>query len=1113
MRSDAVAVTPDFIRMCVDERDYQKGDAYERQGRVLSVDYQPTKNGGLFFGEVRGTQREPYMVEVNVIERHMAMPSYTACTCYLNGGCKHVAALLIAAMNQQQTSTVVAEIPQWRKILTNVIGDDSPVATGQAVALMFELREQYTDYRPWAMPPKQKSKPEYYCSIKPVMISPYTQKWIKSGVSWQNISLEHIRPSGRYALSPQQLSSLTDFFNTFRAARTDHSYDESYVRLDTYSSSALWPLLDAVRSSGVKCITPARGNPEVIFHDAATIGVSFRDVKSDVELAIHVVSDGINTPDQWRRFIGKPVVGVYWWTNQFNVSLQQAALHIAPLQVSSEIASLAESGVSVVVPSSDIEAFTKDIYPRLARRLTINTTKSRRMSSNELVPIRAVVTVHPEGHDTLIAKIGFAYDTAGKEVVPLDGNYSEHNGTGYSGKIERDRDEETRVLGVLRQVIDNDEGSRKDWFESSHDGHYIRPTVTLRGASAVHFMLELAPVLRESKDILLVAAPDIPDYSELAGVPEIRYELHETSGQPDWFNLGIEITVDNTTVPFEEVFAALAEDEELLLLPDGSFLRLHHPELDKLRSLIAEARALGDSESGLGLSRFQAGLWEELQKLGVVSQQAAAWDAAVKGLLDVKQIPDIAVPAELKATLRPYQHDGFVWMAFMWQHRLGGILADDMGLGKTVQTIALILHIVAQTPAKDAKPILIVAPTSVSANWTHELENFAPSLTMAYIRQKAGDAPKLLAMIGDAQVVVTSYALFRLDLDAYNSQEWELLVLDEAQFVKNHQSQGYQAARRLNARLKLALTGTPMENNLMELWSLLSIVAPGLFPSPKRFQDFYRKPIEKEADSEKLAQLRQRIRPLMLRRTKDQVVRELPAKIEQVVSIDLDPKHRKIYDVYLQRERQRVLGLLGDVNKNRFMIFKSLTTLRQLSLSAALVDPKKYAGVPSAKLTELLSRLEEILSEGHRVLIFSQFTKYLAMVRAGLDEASISYLYLDGATKNRADLLKQFKTSDASVFVISLKAGGFGLNLTEADYCFLLDPWWNPAVERQAIDRTHRIGQTKQVMVYRFVSKDTIEEKVMALKEKKSKLFSSMLDEGAAFSSDITADDIKGLFG
>lgn len=427
-----------------------------------------------------------------------------------------------------------------------------------------------------------------------------------------------------------------------------------------------------------------------------------------------------------------------------------------------------------------------------------------------------------------------------------------------------------------------------------------------------------------------------------------------------------------------------------------------------------------------------------------------------------------------------------------------------------MQSLALICHARAVRPA-DA-PFLIVAPTSVVSNWTSECARFAPELTVVAVTEtQARRGESLAAMIEGADVVLTSYTLFRLDFPEYTAADWSALILDEAQFTKNHQSKVYQCARRLEAPLKLAITGTPMENNLMELWSLLSISAPGLFANPTQFGDYYRKPIEKLSDTALLAQLRRRIKPLVLRRTKEQVATELPAKQEQALEVELEPRHRKIYDTHLQRERQKVLGLIGDMNKNRFTIFRSLTLLRQLSLDATLVDDT-YTNVRSAKIEALFEQLGDVIAGGHRALVFSQFTGFLVKVRARLDAEGVSYCYLDGKTHNRASVLEQFKGGGAPVFLISLKAGGFGLNLTDADYCFLLDPWWNPATEAQAVDRTHRIGQTRNVMVYRLIAKDTIEEKVMALKARKSQLFSSVMNADSMLNSSLSVADIRGLF-
>ena len=397
-------------------------------------------------------------------------------------------------------------------------------------------------------------------------------------------------------------------------------------------------------------------------------------------------------------------------------------------------------------------------------------------------------------------------------------------------------------------------------------------------------------------------------------------------------------------------------------------------------------------------------------------------------------------------------------------------------------------------------------------NWSAEAHRFTPDLKVVTIGDTLGRrGTSLREVIAGADAVVTSYTLMRLDFDSYGAVPWSGLILDEAQYVKNHQSKAYQCARRISAPFKVAITGTPMENNLMELWSLLSIAAPGLFPNPERFRQYYARPIEKQGNTELLAQLRRRIRPLIMRRTKEQVAADLPEKQEQVLEVELHPRHRRLYQTHLQRERQKVLGLLGDVNHNRFTILRSLTLLRQLSLHAGLID-ESSADIPCAKIDALLEQISDVVGGGHRALVFSQFTRFLRMVRGRLEAAGVPCCYLDGGTVNRAAVISSFKDGAAPVFLISLKAGGFGLNLTEADYCFLLDPWWNPATEAQAVDRTHRIGQTRNVMVYRLIASGTIEEKVMALKARKAELFTSVMDSDGAFGSALDVDDIRALF-
>ena len=375
-------------------------------------------------------------------------------------------------------------------------------------------------------------------------------------------------------------------------------------------------------------------------------------------------------------------------------------------------------------------------------------------------------------------------------------------------------------------------------------------------------------------------------------------------------------------------------------------------------------------------------------------------------------------------------------------------------------------------------------------------------------------APRSTRRVGDASIVLTSYALFRLEFDAYAELDWNVLVLDEAQFVKNHQSKAYRCARRLEASTKLAMTGTPIENSLMDLWSLLSITAPGLYPDPQAVRRRRTASRSRAAGPPSvLATLRRRIAPLMRRRTKDEVLTELPPKTEQTVEIELSPRHQRIYQAQLQRQRQKVLGLVDDVQKHRFEILKSLTVLRQLSLDPVLVDPDDH-DVGSAKLDRLARGPDPGGGRGPQ----GPRVQPVHPVPAPGPRPASTPPASPTATSTAAPAtvtrpISAFKDGDcADVFVISLKAGGFGLNLTEADYCFVLDPWWNPATETQAVDRTHRIGQRNPVMVYRYVSAGTIEEKVMELKERKAAISASVLEGDDALSGALDADDILALF-
>ena len=687
---------------------------------------------------------------------------------------------------------------------------------------------------------------------------------------------------------------------------------------------------------------------------------------------------------------------------------------------------------------------------------------------------------------------------------------------------------------------------------------------SLSGIDTAHFMVRTLPVLKDMEGFETEVVGEVPDYREADGEVLVTTDVDEDADRPDWFSLKVHVKVGDEQVPIARLMAAVANGDEEVLLDSGAWIDLDRPEIRRLAALMAEGRALAEPDpkdpDALRVSAFQAGYYAELVALGVVGRTAQRWRENVERLLALRPLDDggdgagagsgadpleIPAPAGLNATLRPYQLEGYQWLDLLRSTGLGGILADDMGLGKTVQILAAIQRMIEQRRAADGAarpgPVLVVAPTSVVGTWVEQAGRFCPDLRVrAVTRTSAKRGTSFAEEAAQADVLVTSYTIARLDEEELIAVDLSWLVLDEAQFIKNHASATYRAVRRLRAPSAVAITGTPLENSLMDLWSLLSVSAPGLLPGPDRFTQHYRRPIER-GDTDRLEALRAHMRPFLLRRTKEEVAADLPDKSEQVLAVELPSAHRRAYDARLARERQKVLGLLEtDTAQARFSALRSLTILRQMALDPALVEAggadggrsgrgAKASGKgrarrrkPTAKIEVLLDTLRPIVAEGHRALVFSQFTRYLTGVREHLEAAGLRTAYLDGATVDRQGAIDSFRSGGADVFLISLKAGGFGLTLTEADYVFLLDPWWNPQVEEQAVDRAHRIGQDKPVMVYRLVSADTIEEKVMDLKEKKAELFDRVV-EGAGAADEaagagmsrarLTAQEIRELVG
>jgi superfamily II DNA or RNA helicase len=1100
------------VRKLVDPLTFARGREYARSGAVLTTQWQDGQ--AAVFGQVQGSDRRPYTVIARLQRsRDGALTSFHgSCTCPVNVDCKHAVALVLSALCSDQiggpeeptsrAGSAVRPAPEfaaWEQTLGELLAVAAERTSTADVGLQFEV------YSP---PPVQTSRrgpvapPDRPRLVIQPVVRGRSGSWVRSGVSWSDFGYGY----SRWERDRRRLRLLQEIVG-LHAASGGAFYGRSGapVFLDSISSRRIWDLLAEAQALQIPLVQSGRRDVSVpISRSPAELALDLSDSPAGLRLEPRVRVDGEEVAVESSVLIGEPAHGIGWWqtVDEPEPPTADRQLRLAPLSapLAPALAGVVADG-GAIIPRAEAEHFLRDYYPLLRRAVAVTSADGSVALPEPVRPTLQLTVRGREGHYAdLTWEWTYEADDGGPETrTPLR--------PAPGQDLWRDDVAETEIV----QRVVAAAGDLPELLEASPEGPRLAAERTLRGMATVRLLTEALPAFAELEDVRLAVSGVETVYREAEAAPVIAFRSEPSDGH-DWFDLAVTVSVEGEEVPFQDLFVALAHDEPYLILPSGTYFGLARPEFDQLARLIAEARALTDApRDTLRVSRFQADIWSELERIGVVDGQAADWQRTIRALTDdrrpVEAPPE--APAGLRATLRPYQREGFAWLLFLARHDLGGVLADDMGLGKTLQTLALICHARERDP--EGPPFLVVAPTSVVCNWASECAKFAPDLRVVAVGETRLRRESTIAeLAAAADVVLTSYTLFRLDYDDYAAVSWAGLVLDEAQAVKNHQSQTYQCAKKLPTRFKLAITGTPLENNLMELWSLLSISAPGLFPHPNRFEEYYRKPVEKGGDTALLAQLRRRIRPLMLRRTKSQVLADLPDKQEQVVELELNAKHKTIYQRHLQRERQKVLGLLGDLDKNRFEIFRSLTMLRQASLDAGLIDPK-YASVPSTKLDALMGQLREVIDDGHRVLVYSQFTRFLQAARERLDAAGVEYCYLDGKTRRRGAVLERFKNGDAPVFLVSLKAGGAGLNLTEADYCVLLDPSWNPATEAQAVDRVHRIGQTKKVMVYRLVAKDTIEEKVMALKAKKAALFSNVIDGGGFESAALTAADIRGL--
>ena len=604
-------------------------------------------------------------------------------------------------------------------------------------------------------------------------------------------------------------------------------------------------------------------------------------------------------------------------------------------------------------------------------------------------------------------------------------------------------------------------------------------------------------------------------------------ELHEADN--GWFDLDMGIIVEGERLPLAPLLAGLfrrdprwLEAGELERVPDDEGIELHTAKGKRLRvpagrikPLAATLIDLFDGFSGgetLRLSRFDAPRLAELTDVSRWQFRGQGDVLALAERLQAAQgIVDIEPPAGLRLALRPYQKEGLAWLQFLRAQNLSGILADDMGLGKTAQTLAHLL--LEQEGGRLDRPALIVLPTSLIFNWKNEAERFAPSLKVLSLH--GPERKNRFAEIDTHDVVLTTYPLLWRDAEELMQHSYHLLILDEAQTVKNAQSRSAEAVRKIDTRHRLCLTGTPLENHLGELWSQFDFLLPGFLGTAKQFTRHWRTPIEKLGDTQRARLLARRIRPFILRRKKEDVAQELPPKTIIVRSVELEGSQRDLYETVRAAMDAKVRDEIAQRGfaRSQIVILDALLKLRQVCCDPRLVKALAAKKVKErAKLDLLMAMLPELVDEGRKILVFSQFTSMLALIQQDLDEAGIAYATLTGDTVDRETPIRRFQDGDVPIFLISLKAGGVGLNLTAADTVIHYDPWWNPAVENQATDRAHRLGQDKPVFVYKLIVRGSIEEKILALQERKAELAAGILSEDRGVEVKFGNDDLAALF-
>jgi superfamily II DNA or RNA helicase len=652
----------------------------------------------------------------------------------------------------------------------------------------------------------------------------------------------------------------------------------------------------------------------------------------------------------------------------------------------------------------------------------------------------------------------------------------------FFNKVKRNIEAETQHVRIL-----------KDWGLNMRSGKIQMPK-----SQAFGWLQGNAIALSENGILVRQNTSDTKRY--FLGYSSLDISIQEGR---DWFDINAKVKFGEFEIPFIQLKNYILNRKKEFLLPNGEIAVIPEWWFTKYSEFFSFTENGIDTDQ-LTLRMHHLALVQELKEENLAT---AVISRKLENLRDFSQIEPVEPPVHFEGILRPYQKTGYDWLNFLKQYRFGGCLADDMGLGKTVQTLALLQS---EKEGGANRPSILIMPTSLLYNWQLEAKKFTPELrVMLYT---GTNREKDTTQFENFDLILTSYGIIRLDIEIMEHYRFNYVILDESQAIKNPSSIITKAVRKLNSSHRLVLTGTPIENNTLDLWSQMSFVNPGLLGTQAFFRDEFQIPIEKRGDEEKTKRLYNLIKPFILRRLKSQVATDLPEKVESIQYCDMSDEQEKAYEEAKAYYRNLILQSIDSegISKSQLVVLQGLTKLRQLANHPVMVNPE-YA-YDSGKFEDVLYKLQTVMSEDHKILIFSQYIKHLDLFRQYLDEKGITYAYLDGGTRDRQEQVESFQNNqDIKIFLISLKAGGLGLNLTAADYVFILDPWWNPAIEAQAVDRAHRIGQDRTVFTYKFITKNSVEEKILALQRSKKQLADDLISNEEGFIKSLSREDVLNL--